>query len=123
MAHNQDPELVPLLAEHAAADESDPKPDPQITIKARKWQTRSPWTIVFLAAVCKFVITLSGMMFLLPFFRILEDGFCHRYYNDKSSDFLDEKECKNKEIQKQLAYFVGWFGLVNAVFGKCSVLN
>jgi hypothetical protein len=71
-----------------------------------------------LAAAAKFTITLSGTMFLLPFFRILEDGFCHRYNNDKSADFLDEMQCKDPEIQKNLAYFLGWYGLVNAIFSE-----
>jgi hypothetical protein len=127
MAQHQDAESVPLLDEHAHNGRISSLPTdepgrnaspPPLIIKARRWQTRSPWAIVALAAVCKFTITLCGTMFMLPFFRILEDGFCHRYYGDWSPGFLDEKKCKERDIQRALAYFIGWFGLVNAVFGQ-----
>ena len=92
---------------------------PGSTILPLRWQITSPKAIVRLAALFKFVIVISGTLIMLPFFRILEDAFCHRYFNDTSPGFLDEKKCKDDGVQKNLAYFFGFFTVVNGIIGEC----
>jgi MFS transporter, PCFT/HCP family, solute carrier family 46 (folate transporter), member 1 len=87
----------------------------------RRWWTRfqakKPRTIVVLASTVKFLMTLSGTMVMLPIFRLMEDAFCHKYYDDESRDIIDEKKCKVDEIQKEMAYLFGFFALLNSVLG------
>ncbi|GAO16874.1 hypothetical protein UVI_02011950 [Ustilaginoidea virens] len=50
--------------------------------------------IVFLAAVMMFGITSSGMMLLVPIYRLIEDALCHVHYKDDSPGLMDEMKCK-----------------------------
>lgn len=85
--------------------------------QSRRWQVTSPKAIVRLIVLFKFSIVLSGTLIMLPFFRILEDLFCHQYFNDTTPGFLDEKKCKEDGVQQSLAYFFGWLTVVNSVVG------
>lgn len=69
-------------------------------------------------ALSKFIIVTSGMMMIMPMFRLIEDALCHHYYEDDSSDFMDEMKCKVYEVQSSLAYFMGWLGLLNTVISR-----
>ncbi|KAH7152136.1 major facilitator superfamily domain-containing protein [Dactylonectria estremocensis] len=82
-----------------------------------RWGIRSPRRIVLLLAFVKFLIVLSGMLLLVPYARLLEDLFCHAYYNDPSSDIIEEMKCKVDEIQSRMVFFFGWSGLVSSVLG------
>ncbi|EFY91813.1 hypothetical protein MAC_02098 [Metarhizium acridum CQMa 102] len=84
-------------------------------IRAAPWQAKTPGTIVFLAAVMKFCITSSGMLLLIPVYRLLEDALCHVYYEDDSYDIIDEMKCKVDDVQSRLASLIGWCGLFNSV--------
>ncbi|MBE3046132.1 hypothetical protein IMZ48_27060 [Candidatus Bathyarchaeota archaeon] len=86
--------------------------------KKRQWGVSSPRGILMLATGIKFAVVLSGMMVMLPFFRVLEDAFCHRHFGDTSPGFIEEKKCKVPEVQQDLAYLMGWLMLVTAVVGE-----
>lgn len=88
-----------------------------------RWRVSSPRGILILATVIKFAVTLSGMMIMLPFLRVLEDLFCHRHYGDSSPGFIEEKKCKVPEVQQDLAYLMGWLMLVTAVVGEWDGLD
>lgn len=78
----------------------------------------SPRGVLVLASVVKFGVTMCGTMSMLPLFRVFEDIFCHRYFNDSSPGFIEEKKCKVSEVQQSLAYFMGWLMLVIALVGE-----
>ncbi|KAH7318387.1 major facilitator superfamily domain-containing protein [Stachybotrys elegans] len=82
---------------------------------AGRWQAKSPTTIVLLVALIKFAVTASGMLLLVPIYRLIEDAICHVYYGDESSDPIDEMQCKVDAVQSRLAYLLGWVNLLNSV--------
>ncbi|KAK2593713.1 hypothetical protein QQS21_008578 [Conoideocrella luteorostrata] len=84
-------------------------------IKAASWQAKTPRTIVIMVAVMEFCITSSGMLLLIPVYRLIEDALCHVHYNDDSSDIIDEMKCKVDEVQSQLAYLIGWCSLTSSL--------
>ena len=90
--------------------------------KRRPWRVTSPRGVLVLATALKFAMTLSGMMVMLPFLRVLEDVFCHRHFGDTSPGFIDEKECKVPEVQNNLAFLMGWLMLVTGVVGEFCVI-
>ena len=81
----------------------------------RSWQTSDPKTVIVLLAVAKFVIVLSGMLMMMPMYRLLEDAFCHAHFGDDSPGLMDEMKCKVGEVQSGLAFLMGWFGLLNSI--------
>jgi hypothetical protein len=89
-----------------------------------RWLVHSPRRIVLLVTIVKFCIVCSGMMMLLPLYRLLEDAMCHIYYKDDTDGLIDEMKCKEDEVQARLAYLLGWSGLANSVtseFLGCSI--
>lgn len=86
----------------------------------RPWQTSNPKNVIILLSVIKFVIVLSGMMMLMPMYRLLEDAFCHAHFGDDSDGLMDEMKCKVEEVQSGLAFLMGWFGLLNSLTRKCE---
>lgn len=108
------PEHAPLLAEHERRDKPLPAPPPRI-IGAKPWQAKTPGAVVFLAATMKFCITSSGMLMLIPIYRLIEDSVCHAFYEDDSPALIEEMECKGDEVQSRLAFLLGWFGLFNSI--------
>lgn len=105
-------EEAPLLDAGERADEPIPaKP----RFRASRWQAKSPGTIVLLVSLLKFAVTCSGMMMLIPIYRLIEDSLCHVYYEDDSPDLIEEMKCKVDEVQSELAILIGWFNLVTAV--------
>lgn len=87
----------------------------------RRWRVESPRAVLILASVIKFAVMLSGAMVLLPFFRVLEDAFCHRHFGDTSPGFIEEQRCKVPEVQKDLAFLMGWLMLVTGLVGEFEV--
>lgn len=88
--------------------------------RRRRWRVSSPRGVLVLASVVKFGVMVCGTMSMLPFFRVLEDVFCHRHFEDSSPGFIEEKKCKVSEVQQSLAYFMGWLMLVMALVGECG---
>lgn len=86
-------------------------------IRARRWQAKTSSEVIIFLALIKFACVASGMMLLLPFYRLMEDMFCHTYYQDESSRIIEEMECKVDKVQSDLATLNGWMGLLNSVIG------
>ncbi|KAK4221416.1 major facilitator superfamily domain-containing protein [Podospora fimiseda] len=78
--------------------------------------------IIFLLATLMFLITTSGMMFLIPIFRLIEDAFCHIYYEKYPTEPIEERLCKVDGVQKQLAYLGGLGSMINSVVGVAAAL-
>ena len=85
-------------------------------------QVKQQGHIILLLAILMFLITTSGMMFLLPVFRLVEDAFCHRYYDKDPSEPIDERLCKVDGVQKELAYLGGLGSVVNSFVGIATAL-
>lgn len=116
---DEDESATRLLTTDSAGDilsevEDAEPPHPRL-IRAARWQVHSPRMIVFLAAFFKFCIVCSGMMLLVPLFRLIEDAICHGFFEDTSPDLLDEMKCKADGVQARLSTFLGWSGLVGSI--------
>ncbi|KAM3447079.1 hypothetical protein MY3296_009074 [Beauveria thailandica] len=115
------PEEADAAATAAAAvitedDESAPTTTPfRPRIRAAPWQVRSPRHIVLLVSFAKFCLVCSGLMLMVPMFRLVEDAICHGVLDDASPGLLDEMKCKDDGVQARLATFMGWSGLVNSI--------
>ncbi|KAK7403628.1 hypothetical protein QQX98_010593 [Neonectria punicea] len=83
----------------------------------RRFGVRTPRRIVILVATIKFLVVMSGMLLLVPYARLIEDAFCHAYYEDTSTGIIEEMKCKKDEIQSRMGFFFGWSGLVSSVLG------
>ncbi|KAG7115307.1 MFS efflux pump atnC like protein [Verticillium longisporum] len=82
------------------------------------FRPKTPFTIVVLLACLKATLFSSGILFLTPLFRLVEDAICHVHYHKDLSEPIEEKECKADEIQSQLAYLLG----IGAVIGALVTL-
>lgn len=77
--------------------------------------------VIFLMTFLMFCIVASGMLLLVPLYRIIEDTICHVHYQDESDDIIDEMKCKVEEVQSRLAFLLGWFGLLSSVISKSFI--
>ncbi|KAJ6784775.1 hypothetical protein PWT90_05735 [Aphanocladium album] len=84
-------------------------------IRAARWQVSSSRMIIILVAATKFCMVCSGMMILVPLFRLIEDAICHGVLEDTTPGLLDEMKCKEDAVQARLATFLGWSGLVGSI--------
>ncbi|EGR49493.1 uncharacterized protein TRIREDRAFT_59796 [Trichoderma reesei QM6a] len=113
------PADAPLLADSERQhDDSDRPHDaaaPPPTLQAARWQVKSPKTAVRLIAFLEFLIIGSGMLLMIPIYRLIEDTVCHVYYGDDSLEMIDEMKCKTDEVQARMAYLLGWLGLFNSI--------
>ena len=98
------------------------KPHGHYAAFMRRFQARRPKTIVLLLAVLLFTVTTSGMLIIVPVFRLIEDAVCHEYYKKDRSEKIDERLCKVDEVQGILAYLGGWAALLNSLIGLISTL-
>lgn len=85
-------------------------------------QAQKPKTIVLLLALLMFTIVTSGMLIMMPIFRLVEDTVCHRYYKKDPSEKIDERLCKVDGVQSELAYLGGWAALLHSVVGLMAAL-
>lgn len=116
----RDEEDVPFLdidyADEPITPNHSPTPSPPpLPRRSAPWQASSPSTIVLLVTAVKFCVVASGMLMLMPMYRLIEDAFCHAHYRDDSPGLIDEMKCKVDEVQSPLAYMMAWFGLLNSV--------
>ncbi|KAF7550052.1 hypothetical protein G7Z17_g5968 [Cylindrodendrum hubeiense] len=121
------PDDAPLLHAGARLDDdaasisdslySHPASHPGYGSNIRRWGVRTPRRIVIMVAIIKFLMVLSGMLIIVPYARLLEDSFCHAYYEDTSSEIIEEMKCKVDEVQSRMGYFFGWSGLVSSILG------
>ena len=79
-------------------------------------------TILVVLSLLMFTLTFSGMLFLLPCFRLVEDAVCHAHYGKDPSEPIDEKDCKVDEVQKQLASLTGWSFLITSMVTVTAAL-
>lgn len=87
-------------------------------IRASRWQAKSPDLIIFLVSVVKFCIVVSGMMIMLPVYRLIEDSICHVHYEDDSLEPIEEMKCKVDEVQTRLAVLLGWLSTSSSIIGN-----
>jgi hypothetical protein len=85
----------------------------RVQLRPSRWQAGTPGTVVVLVATAKFAVVASGMMILMPLYRIIEDALCHSYYQDDSDGIIDEMKCKVDEVQSHLATLMGWLSLIS----------
>lgn len=85
-------------------------------------QAQNPKTIVLLLALLMFTMVTSGMLIMMPIFRLVEDTVCHRYYKKDPSEKIDERLCKVDGVQSELAYLGGWAALFHSVVGLMAAL-
>jgi PCFT/HCP family folate transporter-like MFS transporter 1/3 len=113
-------EDAPLLGDHEREHEStigDDEAAPPI-INAARWQVKTRKSIVRTIAVVQCTIIGTGMLLLIPLYRLIEDAVCHIYYDDDSLDLIDEMKCKTDEVQAQMAYLLGWLGLFHSIMSS-----
>ncbi|KAK3321784.1 general substrate transporter [Apodospora peruviana] len=87
-----------------------------------RFQARKPSTIILLLAVMMFAITTSGMLIMIPLFRLMEDALCHVYYQKDPSEPIDERLCKVDGVQSELAYLGGWGAMLGSLVGMVAAL-
>lgn len=110
-------EDAPLLGEYERQHEpilSDHEDAPP-NISAARWQVKTRKSIVRTIAVVQCAIIGTGMLLLIPLYRLIEDSVCHVYYGDDSVDLIDEMKCKTDEVQARMAYLLGWLGLFQSI--------
>ncbi|CAM1508145.1 Fc.00g049930.m01.CDS01 [Cosmosporella sp. VM-42] len=119
LAEDEEPLLIldPDEPPDSDSDSFHSRPGPQLRFHPTLWQVKSPRHVILLLAFIKFAIVVSGMLLLVPLARLIEDIFCHAYYEDSSAEIIEEMKCKKDEIQSQMAYLGGWSGLLNSVIG------
>jgi hypothetical protein len=83
-------------------------------------QKRTP--VVVLLAVLMFTLTTSGMLMLIPIFRLMEDAICHVHYGKSRWEPIEERLCKVDGVQKELAYLGGIAAMISSVVGLVATL-
>ncbi|KAK4154815.1 general substrate transporter [Chaetomidium leptoderma] len=89
---------------------------------AARFQAQKRKTIVALLALLMFSITTSGMLILIPIFRLMEDAICHVQYGKAMPEPIEEQLCKVEGVQKELAFLGGVSAMVNCIVGLVAVL-
>ncbi|KAK3385842.1 general substrate transporter [Podospora didyma] len=121
-------EAEPLLLDDTDSPLFDNENGPESPAKPRhawhatRFQAQKPSTIVILLATLLFAVVLSGMMILVPMFRLMEDTLCHVHYQRDPSETIDERECKVEEVQKQLTYLGGISAMISSSVGLLASL-
>ncbi|KAK4234330.1 general substrate transporter [Achaetomium macrosporum] len=87
-----------------------------------RFQAQKRTTIVVLLAVLMFTITTSGMLILIPIFRLMEDAICHGYYGKPMSEPLEERLCKVEGVQMELAYLGGLSAMIHSIVGLIAAM-
>ncbi|KXX82455.1 Major facilitator superfamily domain-containing protein 10 [Madurella mycetomatis] len=87
-----------------------------------RFQAQKRTTIVVLLAILMFTVTTSGLMILVPMFRLMEDAICHDYYDKDRSEPIEERLCKVDGVQKELAFLGGWAVMINSIVSLIATL-
>lgn len=89
-------------------------------------KAHSPGTIVKILAAIIFFASGSGALQQMAATRIFEDVFCRQYYAGKMEfplgEPIDEKLCKEDDIQTNLAYLFAVSMSIDAIVGCASAL-
>lgn len=89
---------------------------------ASRFQAQNRTTIVVLLAFLMFTVTTSGMLILIPIFRLMEDAICHLYYDKGMFEPIEERLCKVDGVQKKLAYLGGLSAMISSIVGLVATL-
>ena len=89
---------------------------------AARFQAQRRTSIIALLAVLMFAITTSGMLILIPIFRLVEDAICHVHYGKPLAEPIEERMCKVEGVQKELALLGGISAMLNSVVGLVATL-
>ncbi|KAK3897103.1 general substrate transporter [Staphylotrichum tortipilum] len=89
---------------------------------AARFQAQRRTSIVALLAILMFAITMSGMLILIPIFRLVEDAICHVHYGKPLAEPIEERLCKVEDVQKELALLGGVSAMLNSVVGLVAAL-
>ncbi|KAM0328646.1 hypothetical protein ACHAQA_005058 [Verticillium albo-atrum] len=80
-----------------------------------RFQPETPFAIVVLIACIKGALIASGILIMMPMFRLMEDAICHLHYEKDLAEPIDEKECKVDDVQSKLAYLGGIGAVISSV--------
>ncbi|KAM7192584.1 general substrate transporter [Naviculisporaceae sp. PSN 640] len=97
-------------------------PRGRISALLHRFQARKPTTIIWLLSAAMFVFTASGMMVMVPMFRLMEDAICHTYYKKSPGEKIEEAKCKVDEVQSELAWLGGIATMLGSVIGMIAAL-
>jgi hypothetical protein len=82
-------------------------------------------TTIFLIIAVAFILTSGNALMSVPGTRIFEDIICHHYYESSPDQvvfitrgFIDEDQCKGKEVQAELATLKGVWAMIDAIPGS-----
>ncbi len=89
---------------------------------AARFQAQRRTSVIALLAVLMFAITTSGMLILIPIFRLVEDAICHVHYDKPLAEPIEERLCKVEGVQKELALLGGVSAVLNSVVGLVATL-
>ncbi|KAI1436866.1 major facilitator superfamily domain-containing protein [Xylaria sp. CBS 124048] len=82
----------------------------------------SSYVITILYAIV-FLASFSGAFIELPLVRLIEDAICQDYYDVGSSSLpIDESDCKEDAIQKQLAYLLAVQSTLSSIVAFVATL-
>lgn len=132
-------EAEPLLAGEerdsididSAENETSPEPGQQNGFQQKRngrrgffsrFQAQKRTPVVVLLAVLMFTITTSGMLMLIPIFRLIEDAICHIHYGKSRWEPIEERLCKVDGVQKELAYLGGIAAMISSTVGLVATL-
>jgi hypothetical protein len=87
-----------------------------------RFQAQKRTTVVVLLAVLMFAVVTSGMLFMIPIFRLMEDAVCHLHYDKPASEPIEERLCKVDGVQKELAFLGGVGAMINSLVGLVATL-
>jgi len=108
-------EQQPLLLDSSTHSSNSPAQPEPATL--RLGSTR---VVVFIAIIV-FCVSIAGDLVSIPIVRVIEDAVCKDYYRSHDGQFLlthgeiDEKLCKQDEIQSELAYIMGVQEMMDAI--------
>ncbi|KAK4120683.1 general substrate transporter [Parathielavia appendiculata] len=89
---------------------------------AARFQAKKRKTIIALLTLLMFTLSTSGMLILIPIFRLMEDAVCHIHYEKSRAEPIDERLCKVDSVQKELAYLGGISAMLNSIVGLIATL-
>ncbi len=109
-------EQSPLLQSEEILNLSEPTLIPQL---------HSPRIVILLLALLVFVLMFGSSLMITPSMRIYEDIICHHFYDNikgkghvaLNAD-IDEKLCKGKSVQEELAIVMGGMQVADTAPGK-----
>lgn len=102
---------------------TNPQQRGRISSLVHRFQARNPSTIIWLLSAAMFVFTASGMMVMVPMFRLMEDAICRAYFKvPPGAGPIDEAQCKGDQVQSELAWLGGVGTMLASIIGMVAAL-